>query len=381
MTEHSFRTDAFPVVSCRACQFYRYCGGLDGQAELFGCFASHAGSDVCRQHDWTCPCRPKVFHQRWREVGVRWDQPRPHRDVRAAEASLPLYIPRIVHGSSRARSLSVETAALSLFDVLQGRGDAYAPVASSAEELRRHFRVRADARILVTSVAQDRELERYWAHRRKLGIPEMLSPLGLLGVTVPNFSFFGDAPKPHNLWNRTRMLLVAEELSSAGLSVVPHLHALTSADWAFWAEFLKAQPSIRVVTKEFQTGNKAPDIGMKAIEDLERLQSKVQRPLHPILVAGARFLEEAARAFDTFTIVDSVPFMAALRARQVIRDLHPERSPVWETVRLTEGEPVDALLQENVDTYSAWLQRRLCAVRGLPTGGFQLQFGLRHPGS
>jgi hypothetical protein len=367
-----------PLVSCRDCGFYQHCGGLDGQAEMFGCWGNHLGSDVCEKYDWTCPCRPDVLQERWREVGCRWDRPRRHQDIAGVASPLPLYIPLIGHGSSRSSYLNHAYVAISPFRVLQGRGDSYAPIASKPLALRRHFRLRPDAKLLFVSVAEDHHLERYWAHRRKLGTPEALAKLGALGITVPNFSFFADAPKPHNLWNRARMLLVAEELSAAGLPVVPHIHALTSADWAFWAEFLKMQSGVRVVAKEFQTGNKNRSVGLQALADLEKLQERVQRPLHPVLVGGAKFLEVAARAFETFTVVDSMPFMRAMH-RKVARDVHPEAPLAWEKTRLPEAKPVDALLQVNVEVYASWLERRLGAARGLSAREFQMALRLAQP--
>lgn len=369
---------AAPLVACRSCPFFEHCGGLDGQAEMFGCFGGHLGSQECEKSDWTCPCRPDVLQQRWREVGCRWDRPRPHHDIAAVEEPLPLYIPRIGHGSSRAGYLDHPYAAVSPFDVLRGRGDSYAPVATTPRGLRRHFRVRSDARLLLVSVAKDRHLERYWANRRALGTPDALARLGALGITVPNFSFFNDAPRPHLLWNRARMLVVAEELSRAGIPVVPHIHALTAADWAFWTEFLKAQSRVHVVAKEFQTGNKVQAVGLQALAELEQLQARVQRPLHPVLVGGASFLEAAARAFESFTIVDSVPFMRAVN-RRVARDAGLHRPLAWEAVALPEGQPVDVLLQRNVEAYAAHLERRVRAARGLPLRETQMALPLAAP--
>lgn len=368
---------AAPLVACRSCAFFDHCGGLDGQAEMFGCFGGHLGSHECEKFDWTCPCRPDVLQQRWREVGCRWDRPRQHDNIAGVEDPLPLYIPLVGHGSSRSDHLDYPYVAVSPFKALRGRGD-YSPVASTPRGLRRHFRVRSDARLLFVSVAKDRHLERYWANRRVLGTPDALARLGALGITVPNFSFFSDAPRPHLLWNRARMLVVAEELSRAGLPVVPHIHALTAADWAFWAEFLKAQNGVRVVAKEFQTGNKQRDVGLRALTNLEQLQERVQRPLHPVLVAGASFLETAARAFDSFTIVDSVPFMRAVN-RHVARDAGLHRSPAWEGVALPEGQPVDMLLQHNVEAYAAHLESRVTAARGLPPREAQMALPLAAP--
>ena len=72
-----------------------------------------------------------------------------------------------------------------------------------------------------------------------------LARLGTIAMTVPNFSFFENAPRPHTLWNLKRMLIVAEELTTAGLPAVVHLNALTAADWKLWTHFLRVRPEIK----------------------------------------------------------------------------------------------------------------------------------------
>jgi len=178
--------------------------------------------------------------------------------------------------------------ALSTFDFVKRSREGYGPTSRTAADLCKRFRLRPDAKILLVSVATDRKLEAYWSYRSLYNAPIALALLGPVGITVPNFSFFNDAPRPHTLWNRRRMEVVARELSLAGARVIPHLNAATEADWQFWTSMLRERTDIRVIAKEFQTGNAPPERAVAAIQRLARLQRDLKRLLHPLLVGAAR---------------------------------------------------------------------------------------------
>jgi hypothetical protein len=130
------------------------------------------------------------------------------------------------------------------------------------------------------------------------------------------------------------------------MRVVPHLNALTPADWKFWAEFLLEHPEITVVCKEFQTGLKDADEGLRAYREIVDLEQVIGRKLHPLLVAGGRFYQQAQKDFpNRFTVLDSTAFMGAL-ARQVLAD-HGERQK-WIKKPTERGEPVDDHFDQNV---------------------------------
>ena len=50
-------------------------------------------------------------------------------------------------------------------------------------------------------------------------------------MIAPNFSLFRDVPRFDNLANIKRSLLCAEELSTAGLSVIPYIAGITERLW------------------------------------------------------------------------------------------------------------------------------------------------------
>ena len=106
-------------------------------------------------------------------------------------------------------------------------------------------------------------LNRTWAHQGspsqarddRIHLAEIFADLDIAAITPPNFSFFLDVPRPHSLYNRKRMLRVADEFLRHGIPVAPHLNATNEADWDFWISLFRDSPELSVYCKEFQTGN------------------------------------------------------------------------------------------------------------------------------
>lgn len=301
--------------TCASCGLLTECGGQRGQQTLGGCLggcgSSCGGLGKC---DWVCPAKPD-FVDRVREVGGL--NARPVALMPSTERlSLGSYVPIIRHASSRTTPVTAATVALPLEEVVKWRGQSYGVAASSAGDLRAQFGVRSDANVVLVSVARDRVLERYWACRRKWFIPRQLKELGFTAVTVPNFSAFLDAPRPHTLWNRRRMEIVAAEFAELGLAVIPHLNSLQVDDWLYWQAFLTEQKQLTYVATEFQTGLRVRDRGEMAVVDLAKLQERLGRQLHPVIVGGAAYAAELGRYFADLTFVDSQPFMKAMHRRR-----------------------------------------------------------------
>lgn len=268
---------------------------------------------------------------------------------------LPLYVPTIQHGSSRTRPLQEEWVALPLYGLFGGAAGSYRPVAESGDQLRKLFKLAKDTRILALGVAEDPELEQFWEHHQAAGACAALKRMGVDAVTVPNFSYFTDAPPPHTLYNRSRMLRMAERLAEAGLGAIPHLNGFEPQHWDFWLGLLREQPDCRFICKEFATGLRVRERGDLAYVSLVQLQQKLGRPLHPVLVAGRRHLPRLRRDFQSFTLIDSVPFMRTLKRQKIIlRDGKVK----WRLKRTLKGEPVDDRLEANIKGWRSGLERR-----------------------
>lgn len=342
-----------PPVTCTSCGFQRACGGIHGQQVLGGCF--HACGTGCggARCDWVCPAKDD-FVDHVREVGGL--DTAPPRLLPLTDTELPPYIPLVRHGSSRSSLLSAGIVGLALGDLVRGtESDDYGASLGSAAELRAKFKVRSDARVVLICVADDRPLERYWALRASSSVLTKLAGLDLLAATIPNFSVFDDAPRTHTIWNWRRMAIVAGELSNAGIAVIPHLNSGQREDWERWYEFLRDNPSISYVAKEFQTGLRVRSRGLTAIQSLATLQQRLGRRLHPLVVGGVAYAADLAPHFERITFADSQPFMKAMHRRRRARmggwELHPVPGVV------------DDLLEENLASHAAHVRAELARGR------------------
>jgi hypothetical protein len=372
MTLAALRSDSkntHGLVRCVDCHFLQDCGGLDGQQGLWGCFSKCYSDGLCGRADWTCPCRPKQFARRLAEVGGDLHSPATSFLTSTLnEEELPLYIPLIQHGSARRTRFRKSFVALPTFGVVgKHRSDPYGPATRSAAGLRRKFVISESAKVLFIWPTHDQLLELYWAKRRALKTPHALLPLRIAAITLPNFSFFTDAPRTHSLWNRKRLIIAAQELTDAGICTIPHLNTLTRADWVFFSDLLKNNLNVKVVAKEFQTGASAEDV-----ERLSWLQEELKRPIHPLLIGGARFLRQVARYFEDFTLVDSNPFMKTQFRMRL--SVHPyNNSQKWTRCPTAKNQPLDSLLEHNVRAYEDWVCAEVSVER--PKRPSQLRLG------
>lgn len=241
-------------------------------------------------------------------------------------------------------------------------------------ELRTHFGLNPSARVLLLSVAQDKFLEDYWRYRGSRDIPNALAQLNVEAVTIPNFSFFTDAPRTHTLWNVARMLRVGEELSAAGVAIVPHLNASTRRDWALWRDLLRENPQIRYVCKEFQTGLREPRAGREALRAMRLLQDELGRALHPVVVGAWQFIRELAMHFSQFTLVTATPFMRTMHRRRLVTFPRDR----WVMAATPKGEPLDELLEHNVARFDARVFGSIRRARGANDSARLRASGIHH---
>lgn len=359
------RHDVLVPESCSKCALLDECGGLGDEApSLWSCFQHCLTEGACQKHDWTCPCKGRVFTKRMQEAGGF--RPEVSRPLCTPALELPPYVPVFTHGSMRRELYYASVVALPTFRVLgSGRGK-YGPCADTGGELRQQFRVSARTRIILVSTSHEHSLERYWQKRNSCQIPRRLARLHLAGMTVPNYSYFKDAPRPHTIWSRSRLLTAANELSRAHVPVILHLNAMTAADWINWHALLNEHDGVAYVAKEFQTGNRGQKDGMAAIDKLAELQGRLGRALHPVGIGGAAFVEALAERFKRFTIVNATAFRKATERQAATLNANSRLS--WTSAPTAPGEPLDSLLRRNVLACEASIHARIASVRGEPSG-------------
>lgn len=360
-------SDASPcektAAACGGCYLHGRCGGLDRDGTLFedeSCFDRYC----CRKSacQLVCPHNGHWVSDMNALGGLRFAS---LPQLRQPPVGLPVYVPLIDHRHYLRDLIDWPVVALKLSQVFRLRGREYEPVAADAAGLRTHFRLAPDTRIVLRGTDDDPHLERYWQHRQASRGPERLAALGVDAVVGPNFSHPADVVRPETLANRMRQLICLAELQAAGVTAVPHLNAAQSADWAFWERFLRDQPGITVVAKEFQTGDKDSEEGRRTIERIAAVRAAVGRPLHLVAIGAAQFAGYLAARIGTFTVLDSVPFMRTVSGGRVFdADAAADLcEPRWRK-RVDADPPIDDLIPTNLRGYAEWVARAARRGRG-----------------
>ena len=341
--------------ACRKCAFFSPCGGIEPEGSLFDCFHHYCcgNKEGC---DEVCPYNSNFFSRMAEVGGFRFDRV---STLEQPSVELPRYVPLIHHGYSH-RMIDVPVAALDTYQVFRLRNKQYRAIADDGVQLRQNFGLPSTTKIILRGTARDPLLEQYWAFRRRDGVAEKIGSLGVMLVIAPNFSHFLNVPRPDNLFNRMRHLICVTELAKAGVCVVPHLSATQPGDWRFWQSYLRQNKTVFLVAAEFQTGNKNPAEGRRVIEKIAAIQDALKRRLHPIAIGGTQFVRELAARFDTFTLIDSSPFMKAIKRRRINST---EYRKSWRDTFTLNGQGVDEIILENLKGHSAWIEEQQSQAR------------------
>jgi len=333
---------------------FKPCGGHpDPLIFKIGC-ANYAGNRPPIDTDDMNPHFPDRFWELWDDVGGLVDYSVGTLLPMTANG-LPRYVPLLQGRHLRpSRSLATKVVALSLCDVLVSRrGGKYVVKYQNADDLRTAYRLTPDTRVILVGVDHDAPLERFWRKHRSQETCHALARLGF-EVTPPNYSFFTCVPRFQILRNRKRILLAAERLSKAGVRVALHLNANTPADWAFWNTFLREHTEVSTASIEFQTGAMANHaFGQDTFNAIDDLLDQVSRPLHVILVGGARFCSQARERRWNFTVIDSRPFMFTQSRKLLERAAAGTFS--LKPFPTQRGAPLHQLFETNVQAYEKML--------------------------
>lgn len=348
-------------MGCLLCPILSKCGGLTHERG-WSCEprCSECTPETC---DLVCVGKPKVLVEALREIRTSfgWED----IGLVSSPGDLPTYIPTIYHSYRRRLPLTTPWAAIPLRSALRRLVNNPVPAATTPEGLREKFGLSPDTKLLLLGSGEDRYIERYWKWHTTHTLAEALSHLGWSAGVAPNFSFFRDDPPPQKLHNRKRTLMCAEEWNAKGILSVPCLLGLTHADYGYWLEFLEAHPETTAVGKEFQTGLGKWEAGISALEAISRIQDRLKRPLHFVAVGGAQYRSEISGRFESWTLIDSVPFMKSVNRQSGIIG---ERRIHWTTYRDAD---LDELLFENLSLYREWLMRP--SIRAASKNGPQVR--------
>jgi hypothetical protein len=326
---------------CLSCFSRGLCGGLHNRAGLFSCRQMCCGTpESCR---FVCPRRGAAYIRHIQEVGGLSLSNIPKINT-VPPPDLPERASMLYGHARRTNRLFASAVSLPLA-MLYGRRDGRLKFRTRAA-LAEAFLFDQSAQIVISGVDVDRSLERYWGMARSAGIVQELAALQPDLITVPNFSLFVDVVREDNLQNMKRIAICWYELAEAGIPTAIHLNGRTDADWCNWTAFLRDHAEIDVVAVEFATGLRRPDRGKWHVRQLQRLRDSVGRDLR-LIVRGDRFNDVLSSSFSHVTFIDTSLYVKTMKRRKLVgRKGAPQK---WEGVLTLFGQPLDDLLQHNVN--------------------------------
>ena len=335
----------FVAAGCQQCALLQQCGGMRNERALLTCIDQFCNCDG--DCDNVCPNHPE-YAKRVKEIGGFGT----HRigPLQQSDVRLPVYVPLIQHGCSRDSKLDAGAVAICPYRFLKLKNGRYLSLVEDQASLREKFRITNTTKLILCGTDKDKPLERYWSHRRRDKTMDVIAQVRPDLYIAPNFSMFLDVPRHDNLFNIKRQLLCISELSAAGVSVVPHISATMPHDWTNWRSFLDEHVDIQHIAFNFQTGYSKPHVGTKALSLLVQLQQDLGRDLSLIMIGGSQFLPAATMHFSRLTVIDSTPFMKSCMRRHLVPN--GPRKRYWVKSLTKRGQPIDEILQANVDRYA-----------------------------
>lgn len=345
--------DAEMSLGCVGCFDLERCGGQTINGSGFNCL------DHCCDQPNTCQIvcpNARIFVDRIREVsGLNLDTP---HAAPVAPPDCPSYVPMLFHGSALASELSTPAVAMPLYRFFDSSaGCRFA----TREELKQSTKIRPTAMLMLSGVAQDREVESWW----KLGITGRmkaianLRQLGISMVTTPNFSLMVDRPRWDDLHSMRRIAEVYHELVCEGQAAALHVNGRTRHDFIRWADYISAHREVTHIAYEFTTGAANPTRMLQHASWLAELAEITKRRLGLILRGGSQVARLLSLKFDV-CFLDSSPFEKAQHRQLAVIDVDGQRR--WEERHTPVGEPVDAILDHNIRVSEQWFSGFLPGV-------------------
>jgi hypothetical protein len=304
------------LLGCSNCAFRDRCGTLGASPNSWDCFTP-CKSDCLKGCPYVCPRRPEEFVARVSELSpFEFAIENVIAETRPLSVDLDLHVPRIDHGSKRVRHLSSRTVAIPLRFLLNFRtGDV---LFRSREALASHFHLGRHTRIVALGVAKDDALEDFWRIRANIPlIASWMRRVGVVALTVPNYSSFQNAPRTEDLSNFVRAGIIWRAFINAHIATAFHFNGRTAADLRNISNFIARNPSLYWISAEFDTGARHKEFFQQITADLTALPSLVGRPLGLVLHGGLAAVNVLKRAYERLCFVDGSPFFKTVNRREL----------------------------------------------------------------
>jgi hypothetical protein len=351
MSEKSLWQDDYAYslpLGCYKCPDKAECGGLKVKAPVFDCLSLCCGDQPgC---DIVCP-RNRHFVDRVREVNT-FNLGTITLRAKLDRPALPTCVPLIYHSGSRRQPLKGYMIAVPLHAMYDRKSGETKQ--DSSFELARRLQIVEGTPIILTGVAKDKAVERWWgigsrARRRAI---RAFREQGAVLATTPNFSLFSNRPRWDDLHAMKRIAITAEEFLEEGLPVALHVNGRTETDFMRWLEHLSQHPEIECLAYEFTTGTRRRGRMWQHAAWLCALAHRVERPLHLVVRGGSEVLPFLKAYFASVTSIDSRPFVKTLKRQRAF--INAAGIIGWETAPTPLGAPVDDLFAYNTDLVTSW---------------------------
>ena len=348
------RPDKPLSLGCVNCPQLRYCGGLHADQGFYGCESFCRQCESAEACDMVCKKYPAKYFAHHKEIDG-FDLHTLPRTQAQPFPELPTVVPQIFHPYSRRDVLKSPAVAVKLCDLYSHKTGKLK--FSSRAELAHHLRFEASAKLIVLGVDDDPPIENFWSVARAAGIIQQLSLISPDLVTTPNYSLPANVPRLDNIHAVKRIGKCFVELRQAGLPASLHLNARADRDFERWIEFTALRNEVVSVTVECDTGARKKERGEWLFKKLQLLAKSVPRPLHLVMKGGDWFLPELSAKFASVSFIDSTSFMKTVFRFKL--DDRRARKRSWVKIQTAHQEPLDELLQFNVDHSAALLQSSL----------------------
>lgn len=193
---------------------------------------------------------------------------------------------------------------------------------STAAKTRNYLKVGATCQLLLVLNGEDVLLEQFWQMPRQAALRQ-LTAVGFEVSTGATFSVTENAETNISMpfSNHTAMLMrhnrVLAETQAAGMLSAPNLYWLDGDIRQIdrWASWLRDNPTIQVVSRDF-TSTSHPHIIERKLSELLHLLDLTQRSYHVLIIGtgpanAPRIIAALAAAGHTTSIVTSAPIMKA----------------------------------------------------------------------
>ncbi|RYG17925.1 MAG: hypothetical protein EOO07_10070 [Chitinophagaceae bacterium] len=333
-SDQSFQISLFDDCA-EGCEAYAACGGQRKSAPCGCVWNIQSGlrhkceicSIVCRERG-LYNSSPKLILKSFEEEignGLQLEQVSIAQQRFALPSFIPAHTEQYKNGKLNTVWVAVDVS--SMFNAKKSSGAVLKPSFINEKSLRAYLNIPDNCRLIAVLNGKDKYLESLWATDRE-NVLRKLRQLGFELCTAPTFSISKfthlDTPVPyaHHMAMFMRHHKVLSEIDNAGLCAVPNLYWLPddTREINRWADWLKKNPMVNMVSKDFTSTRQWVTIEPK-LKELVSLLANAGRSFH-ILIVGTgsanarRVVTMLKKAGHKITIISSAPIMKAIKGHR-----------------------------------------------------------------